>query len=171
MDDSYFSVMAQLSGVILGFANLANAIYKPNIKSKDINLNKIRILVSTEVGLFVIIVCIIPILFRSTSISPTLVIKVLSLVLMVSVPSYAYMITTRSLKLMDTRFPVPIASKLFVYSGFTCGVFGGLNAFEIFGSGNVFFIYQFMIFGCFLVQSFLFIRLIRWILSNQGMNE
>jgi len=171
MESTYFSTMAQLAGVIVGFANLANVIYRPDITAKEFHLNKIRILASTELGLINIIVCVLPIVFQSTSVSQVSLMKTLSVLLMIGVPLYAFAGTSRSARLMGTRFPVPFYSKFYLYSGFFCGAIAGLNACEIFGNSNLLFVYEMMVFYCFLLQSFLFIRLIHWILSTQEVNR
>ncbi len=171
MESNYFSTMAQLAGVIVGFANLANVIYRPNISTREFQLNKIRILASTELGLINIIVCILPIFFQSINVSQVSLMKALSVLLMIGVPLYAFTATTRSARLMGTRFPVPFFSKFYLYSGFFCGALAGLNALEIFGNTNLLFVYELLVFICFLLQSFLFIRLIHWILSTQEVNR
>ena len=171
MDSTYLSTMAQIAGVMVGFANLANAIHRPNIHAKEFQLNKIRMILFTELGLITIAVCVLPILFQASTIPEITVIRIISAALFVASTTYAIANTRRVRKMIGSAFPLPAASGVFAFSGLVIGFISALNALEVFGRGNVILVFYLIIFFALLFESFLFLRLINWILSSQDPGE
>jgi len=64
---TYLVTMAQIAGVLVGFANLANAISRPDISVIHLQLNKLRIIITTESGLILISACLLPLLFSTST--------------------------------------------------------------------------------------------------------
>ncbi|HEV8512213.1 MAG TPA: hypothetical protein VGQ59_03020 [Cyclobacteriaceae bacterium] len=169
--DNYLDTMAQLAGVMVGFANLANAISKPNVHKKDFHVNKVRILLSTEMGLVTMLGCIAPHIPFSLGISEQEAIKIISILMSLFMFAYCILSLKRLQKLIGTSFPVPYISKILSSFGFVNSIVVGLNGLGLFGEDKVIFVFYFVMFNALLTQAFLFTRLIGSILSNQDVDQ
>jgi len=154
--------MAQIAGVLVGFANLANAISRPGISTSDSKLNKLRIIVTTESGLILMALCVLPLLYSPTSD----VFRGLSFFGAFVGWAYHVLMFARVKALTGKTFPLVVskyfhfAQVIFIFSPFL------LNGFGAFGIENVVFVYCLIIFALFLFLCTFFCRLLYSVLPT-----
>lgn len=77
---------------MVGFATLANTISRPGMSVSDLKLNKLRIILTTEMGIVLICLCVLPLLFSVSDFEEATVFRVLSLaVFLFAVPYSIFM--------------------------------------------------------------------------------
>ena len=163
---TYLTTMAQIAGVLVGFANLANAISRPGISVGDLRLNKLRIIITTESGLILMGLCVLPLLFSTSHFPNIIVFRGLSFLGALIAGLYHLLILPRVKVWTGKTFPLRVskyfhvANLLFLLTPFL------LNAFGVFGIENVVFIYCSITFGLFIILCVFFCRLLYSVLPT-----
>lgn len=106
---NYLTTLAQIAGVLVGFANLSNAISRDDLTFHDFQLNKLRLVITTEVGLIVIALCLIMLLFPDAN-GHILQLEATLFFLLISF--YTLTVIIRSKRMTGHYFP-NLANKLF----------------------------------------------------------
>jgi hypothetical protein len=163
---TYLTTMAQIAGVLVGFANLANAISRPGIPQADLQLNKIRIMLVTELGLILIGFCVLPLLFSASRITASTVTRALSFIIFLSAIFAVLYNFIRGKRLTGKYFPAK-ASRLINLSILLVIIIPSLlNATGLFGIENIIFVFCCLIFLTFVFLCILFCRLLYSVLSH-----
>ena len=162
----YLATMAQVAGVLVGFANLANAINRPGISAPDMKLNKLRIVLTTEMGLLLICSCVIPLLMTTSNFSEENIFKGSSLFMSVVGLLYNLYISRRAKAWTGRALPVTASvyyhlAGLFLVNGPLM-----LNGFGLFGDDRVIFMYYLVTFVLFILLCTLFCRLLYSVLPT-----
>jgi hypothetical protein len=157
---TYLTTMAQIAGVLVGFANLANAISRPGISAGDLKLNKLRIIITTESGLILMGLCVLPLLFSTSQFLTSDIFRGLSLLGAFIAALYHSLLFVRVKVWTGKTFPLSI-SKYFHFANVLL-LFGPylLNAFGVFGIENSVFVYCSVTFGLFIILCVFFCRLL-----------
>lgn len=158
--------MAQIAGVLVGFANLANAISRPDISAKALQLNKLRIIITTESGLILIGACLLPLLFSTRSLSNASLFKGLSFSCFLIAVLYNSLLLKRTKKMTGIYFPSKLSKYFYLCNLLFMMIPFLLNTFDFFGSGNVIFVYCSVIFYVFVSLCTLFCTLLYSVLPR-----
>lgn len=163
--ESYLLTMAQIAGVLVGFATIANAISRPGMSPSELQLNKLRIIVTTENGILIIVWCMLPALL-SKRMGDNDLFQLMSIIGFLCSVSYMIFVSVRIRKFTGVYYPklatkvIQVVSVLFITIPF------GLNALGVFGIGNTGFVFCLVIFYLFCMVCILFVRLLYSVLPD-----
>ena len=163
--ESYLLTMAQIAGVLVGFASLANAISRPGMAARELQLNKLRILVTTENGIFIIIFCMLPVLL-ARRMDENELFRWLSLLAFAANGTNLFYIMHRNRRFTGAYFPVTATRVIFINTVLFTTIPFGLNAVGAFGVENSAFAYCGVIFYLFCMVCILFVRLLFSVLPD-----
>ncbi len=157
---TYLTTMAQIAGVLVGFANLVNAISRPDLPEIELEINKVRIIITTEVGLVLIGLCILPLLMSASKYSDVEIFQGLSFITFWVGVIYYIANLIRVKRTTGKYFPTKLAP--FMQIGILIFVLTPLllNSFKLFGIDNIVFVYCLPTFYLFILVCVLFCRLL-----------
>jgi hypothetical protein len=163
---SYLTTMAQVAGVMVGFANLANAISRPDMSNSELRLNKLRIIVTTELGIIVICLSLLPLLLEGSKLSTPEVFWITSLIALLVDVSYTLVTPVRAKRWTGKRLPTALSKYYYFVIIFLMTLPLTLSLFGVFGDDNIALIYCGVIFLVFIFLSTLFCRLLYSVLPT-----
>jgi hypothetical protein len=163
---SYLTTMAQVAGVMVGFANLANAISRPGMSNSELGVNKIRIIVTTELGIVLICLCLFPLMLGGGKLSQTQVFWISSLLALIFNIGYGLYQPLRAKRLSGKLLPTALSKFYHLGNIFLITIPLALSLFGRFGDDNVPLIYCTTTFVLFIFLSTLFCRLLYSVLPT-----
>lgn len=162
----YLSTMAQVAGVLVGFANLANAISRPGMTVDELKLNKLRIILTTEMGIVLICICILPLLLTAADFAEATIFRTLSVAVAIFAVPYSIYMPIRVKKWSGKMFPTGLAK---YYHTTNILLMTGplvLNAFGVFGNNQAVLVYCMVTFILFTLVCTLLCRLLNTVLPT-----
>lgn len=162
----YLSTMAQVVGVLVGFANLANAINRPGMTTDELKLNKLRIILTTEMGIVLICICILPLLLTVGNFAEATIFRALSVAVAVFAVPYSLYMPVRVKKWTGKMFPTGIAK--YYHTTNVLFMTGPLllNALGVFGNDQAVLVYCMVTFVLFTLVCTLLCRLLNTVLPT-----
>jgi hypothetical protein len=163
---SYLTTMAQVAGVMVGFANLANAISRPGMPNSELGINKIRIIVTTELGIVLICLCLLPLMLAGSKFSNTEIFWITSLFALIFNIGYGFYTPFRAKRLTGKLLPTTLSKFYHLGNIFLITFPLILSLFGVFGNDNIALIYCTVTFFLFVFLSTLFCRLLYSVLPT-----
>ena len=163
---SYLTTMAQVAGVMVGFTNLANAISRPDMSNNELRVNKLRIIVATELGIVLICLCLLPLMLAGSKLSNTEIFMTTSLIGLLVNIGYGILTPTRSKRWTGKLIPTSLSKYYHTANISLMTLPLILNLFGIFGNDNIPLVYCFVTFALFVFLATLFCRLLYSVLPT-----
>jgi hypothetical protein len=163
---SYLTTMAQVAGVMVGFANLANAISRPDMSNSELKVNKLRIIITTELGIVLICLCVLPLMLAGSELSNPEIFRITSLVGLIANLVYAFYTPIRAKRWTGKSLPTSLSKIYHLGNILLITIPITLSLFGVFGDDKIGLIYCYVTFCLFVFLATLFCRLLYSVLPT-----